>query len=50
MALLDSLLVFAILGVMAILVYLKMTKKTLLDFIREIREAFKDKQEEVINV
>ncbi len=50
MTLTDTLLTIAILLAIAILVYLKMTNKTLLDFIKEVREIMKEEKEEVINI
>lgn len=50
MALVDTLLVFFILTIMAIFAYLKMTNKTLSDFVREIRDIYKENQEEVIDI
>lgn len=50
MALTDVLLTTLILLVIAILAYLKMTNKTLSDFIREIREIVKSEEEEIIHI
>lgn len=45
--LMQNLLTIGILGSLVIIVYAKITKKTLGDMIREIREAMSDKVEEV---
>lgn len=50
MTLTDTLLTITILLAIAILAYLKMTNKTLLDFITEIREIIKGQEEEVIDL
>ncbi len=50
MALTDILLTGVILITIAILAYLKMTNKTLLDFIKEIREIAKSEKEEIIDI
>ncbi len=50
MTLTDTLLTISILLIIAILAYLKMTNKTLLDFIKEIREMTKNEEEELINL
>ena len=50
MTLTDTLLTVSILLTIAILAYLKMTNKTLSDFILEIREIIKNEKEEVIDL
>jgi hypothetical protein len=47
MALFDNLLTIFILLTLALIIYLKVTHKTLPDFFREIREIMQDSQEEV---
>ena len=46
----DTLLTILILLIIGLLVYLKMTNKTLTDFIREVRDVTKDEKEEIINI
>lgn len=46
----SNLLTAGILLTLLLIVYLKMSHKTLLDLIRDIREAFSDGAEEVIDV
>lgn len=43
----SNLLTVAILFALVVLVYAKMANKTLVDIIRDLREAFSDKTEEV---
>lgn len=50
MGLTDTLLTIAILLAIAILGYLKMTKKTITDFIKEIREMTKSQKEEITDI
>lgn len=50
MSMFDTLLTIFILLTIAILAYLKMTKKTLIDFFREIKEVCRGQQEEVVNL
>ena len=50
MAVFDTVLTIFILLTIAILAYLKMTNKSIPDFIREIREVCRGQQEEVINL
>ena len=47
MTLTDTLLTISILLAIAILAYLKMTNKTLSDFIKELREMTRSKEEEI---
>lgn len=46
MALIDTLFAFFVLTLIGLLIYLKMTKKTLKDFIIEIKEAFAERRTE----
>jgi len=48
MALFDNLLTVFILVTLFLIIYLKITNKTLPDFIRELREIFSSAEEEVI--
>tara|TARA_R100001530_G_scaffold24998_1_gene20216 strand:+ start:1669 stop:1818 length:150 start_codon:yes stop_codon:yes gene_type:complete len=48
MALFDNLLTVGILLVLGIIIYLKLTQKTLPEFARELRETFATDTEEVI--
>jgi hypothetical protein len=48
MTLFDNLLTVFILTVLALIIYLKVTNKTLVEFFREIREILADTREEVI--
>ncbi len=50
MTLTDTLITVSILLTIAILAYLKMTNKTLTDFISEIREIIKNEKEEVVDL
>lgn len=50
MTLTDALLTISIMLIIAILAYLKMSNKTLSDFIKEIREIVKNEKEEGINL
>lgn len=47
MTLFDNLLTVFILLTLAIIIYLKMTNKTLIDFFREVRDILSESQEEV---
>ncbi len=50
MTLTETLITVSILLTIAILAYLKMTNKTLIDFISEIREIIKNEKEEVVDL
>ena len=45
--LLDNLLTVGILLTLAIIVYLRITNKTLVDFVKELKEIFSSAEEEV---
>ncbi len=46
----ESLLTAFILLIIALLAYLKMTNKTLIDFAKEVREIIKNEKEEIIDL
>lgn len=45
----DNILTIFILLTLAIIIYLRMTNKSLVDFYREIREIFAENKEEVVS-
>ena len=45
----SNILTVTILGLLLLIVYLKMTNKTLVEFIKGMREAFSDRTEDVYN-